>query len=921
MSNWPTATDYRDALQNPRLAFRDPQLQRGTIELNKLKVPRARSGAFANVYKLTSPTRTLAVRVFLYPQPVRQKRYDLVRNYLKSHARGLACLVDFDYDPAGIRIGNDWFPLLTMDWVKGVSLGVWMREAVQRRDTQALRQMADRWVRLMETLQERRLAHGDLQHDNVMIVGDQPILVDYDCMCVPQLVGEAALEAGKPAYQHPKRAAQPLSLQLDHFSAWIILISLQAVASDLSLYERFVEKPKNEALLFCENDILHPQESELWPELFRSHDADVRAWARSLFELLPDGDFDKIPPFSLNPYAAIYRLAPTDWEAIDRAAKLARRSNRPIPPELVDRIREATRRVEARDRLMQALAAKHARSLAAAYTPGLLDNWPPCASLVNEARRAKSILPLLDQFDQLLAHPGDGRQLLQLWQRYRDQLHGWTETAHIQQQVDRWSERLRYCETFLLALHRQAPEAELAAAWEALVRVGGHPDAAKYESRAQLAIDRTRCLVALSNLPDDQQEATDRRWAQLWNDALLKECREADPLRPRQQRTTQRLEQLSKLRQVIQQVHRGVLTDQAILDAANRLPTDYRYEDRDQVAQARKRIQAHQKAQRELQLLRQAASANPCSDKQLADLWDRLSDRSGIDPALRQRCELAVRRRDRLAKLEQQAALSDDYEKDLHWEKYWHAELDPSADVTAEQRQRYQLAIERLAAWRALAHCLNTENLHDIEQSANHPLLRTYPPVRKDQARIEVLLDRQRRRGRIVGLFRRQFQGITRRDIVFLRENEPLFRQDRNLLQQGLTNWLRTQEYLSPTDPEWELDPEHNEARLHWLWSSGDLVDQCWLHLDGQRHFDHPTQIPAPVMKFDWTSFRRGNGISILLTGQQSMLYVTIWPVLDLYWMQCVGKPLHLGPFPTVSERKSESKPRLPWLWSLGSRS
>src|SRR5437899_304188 len=81
-----------------------------------------------------------------------------------------------------------------------------------------------------------------------MGVSDAPVLADYDGMCVPALDPPdpkkklEQLEFGKPAYQHPARAVEKLSGALDHFSAWIILIALRAIAADPQLYIKYVLK-------------------------------------------------------------------------------------------------------------------------------------------------------------------------------------------------------------------------------------------------------------------------------------------------------------------------------------------------------------------------------------------------------------------------------------------------------------------------------------------------------------------------------------------------------------------------------------------------------------------------------------------------------------------------------------------------------
>ncbi len=216
-----------------------------------------------------------------------------------------------------------------MPWVEGATLGNWMDEAARQGGAARLRRMADRWITLVADLQANRIAHGDLQHGNVMVVDDdRPVLVDYDGLCVPLLVGRPPLEVGLPAYQHPLRRRQALSTDLDHFSAWIILIALRAVAADPGLWRRFVLEVDNENLLFAETDIINSFSSPLWPALAASPDPKVRAWSTRLRESI-GRPFDTIPPFRFTAPPDLRTLAtarsPRDWEAIWRSAQSERR--------------------------------------------------------------------------------------------------------------------------------------------------------------------------------------------------------------------------------------------------------------------------------------------------------------------------------------------------------------------------------------------------------------------------------------------------------------------------------------------------------------------------------------------------------------------------------------------------------------------
>ena len=65
---------------------------------------------------------------------------------------------------------------------------------------------AQQWPAVAAELSQEQIAHGDLQHANIMVTPDGKLkLVDYDGMCVPALVGAESLEFGTPPYQHPQR--------------------------------------------------------------------------------------------------------------------------------------------------------------------------------------------------------------------------------------------------------------------------------------------------------------------------------------------------------------------------------------------------------------------------------------------------------------------------------------------------------------------------------------------------------------------------------------------------------------------------------------------------------------------------------------------------------------------------------------------
>src|SRR5689334_5580837 len=118
---WPTPQDYNEAVQNPRLAFTDPDLRQGDAELTPLGLPRPICGRFASVYKIHSVGRMWAARCFLSGVAEQLSRYGAISQHLQEVH--LKYAVPFTYLPTGITVAGCAFPLLKMEWVQGESLG------------------------------------------------------------------------------------------------------------------------------------------------------------------------------------------------------------------------------------------------------------------------------------------------------------------------------------------------------------------------------------------------------------------------------------------------------------------------------------------------------------------------------------------------------------------------------------------------------------------------------------------------------------------------------------------------------------------------------------------------------------------------------------------------------------------------------
>ncbi|MGB8684613.1 MAG: hypothetical protein WCD12_17150 [Candidatus Binatus sp.] len=264
--SWPTPQDFNEAIQNPRLNLSDPEIQASTPEVNKFGIPVARSGAFANVYKLQSSKRVWAVKFFLTESIDRQQRYDEVGRYLDAHR--LPYMIEFQLQPLGVRVRGQRYPLLKMEWVQGETLDIYVQQHLK--DPAALATLACDWLQMVKTLQEFGIAHGDLQHGNILVVNGSLRLIDYDDMYVPALAGRQSPETGNRNYQHPGRNGSHFGPYVDHFSAWIIYLSLLILSAEPSLWS--LCGGGGERLLFSADDFRAPDRSLLLQRLEASND-------------------------------------------------------------------------------------------------------------------------------------------------------------------------------------------------------------------------------------------------------------------------------------------------------------------------------------------------------------------------------------------------------------------------------------------------------------------------------------------------------------------------------------------------------------------------------------------------------------------------------------------------------------------------
>jgi hypothetical protein len=268
MGAWPDLTEYHEAVQHPQRAFADPGLKVVTLELDGFGMPKPATGANAVVYKAKEPggflsfKKTWAIRCFLRPISDHAERYEAISKHLRKVR--LSYDVNFQFLKQGIHIRSNWFPIVKMQWADGDLLHCHIEKHL--RSPASLAALREKWVTLVRHLEAAQVAHGDLQHGNILVRGGSIQLVDYDGMWVPALKGRNATEIGHRAYQHPERSERDYGQEIDRFSALVVYLSLAALEGDATLWERF---HTGDNLIFVREDFYQLGRSAIWQELRR----------------------------------------------------------------------------------------------------------------------------------------------------------------------------------------------------------------------------------------------------------------------------------------------------------------------------------------------------------------------------------------------------------------------------------------------------------------------------------------------------------------------------------------------------------------------------------------------------------------------------------------------------------------------------
>lgn len=910
MSNWPLASSYTTMLQNPRVAFKDPHLQQSQIKCDHNGLPLGMSGAFAVVYKATLPDGTnVAVRAFTSGNQERTERCDAIASYLKQ--KRPRCIVDyFSYAEKGIRADNGrFYPLVVMQWVPGKILFDWLTHECRRRNQPALKRACDLWMEMINELSAASIAHGDLQHANVMVEDSGALkLVDYDCMCVPKLVGRRNTEIGVDPYQHPGRNETTLlSPDLDNFSSLFIFVVLRALAAQPNLWDLYVEQTQYDKMLIRREDFEHPDHSSLYKTLLRSPDAEVGRLAKMLWELFR-ADIKSVPQLkhTLFSYDKVRSLL-TQKQFAEAIELVTRKGDcRDAPADLQQAIAQANSRVQCLKLLETKIQAGDEAGMAAGYKPALLNDFPAAQQAVAIAKLAPQVAPVLQRLAAAKQQKA-WRDFVKLYDDNAKLLDNRQSAQGFKAEANSWRQRNRSRDQVLELLGQPACDVPtLARTWETLKQLGGHPDVEPHRAKIEGLVQRHQAFLQFQQVSQVFSEQTDQALVRGWNETMFKGWGPAEQQRPRIDQARQRLQVVQQLAQLAQRFENPTFDgEKAIRDLAGKLAGNYQYTLLPRVQSADRRLKAFER-------LRRTVSNQPTVEKTIVEAWHGLQKEEGqtmVGGKGRERVKLAAARVKLLKQLGEipKSLPPDQYDAQLL--ASWDDKVLNGCDEAASWHKLHGVAVRRKALVAELQQAIAKSDEPGIAKLMRDPCLIGYPlprnwtsTVKTAQERVqgvEALVDALRAGDRRT--FRNNF------DVHVIRQYARFFAPFRDAIEEWVREEVLPREKmgLKPSLGKMSLVQRPGSAGAYqasWTWPKRRYTDECLLAVCRGKppeavatSAEAVRQSPA-ILRWPVTRHAYENARPILHAEDDwDGACVVVWALVDLGFETFASEPLILG--------------------------
>lgn len=214
-------------------------------------------GGFGMVFKANVNGEEKAIKVWTVKIDEIKERLHKVSTFLNTLP--LPYFVSYDFFEGGLKVPADLsvddtatdqlLDILVMDWADGVLLKECLHNKIKIcthiEFQQFCTKLASNLKQCFYDLHKKHISHGDLQHGNILIkeVNGEPqiILIDYDSIYVPPLIGCFQTTSGLGAFQHPGRISAGTTTKCtekdDYFSEKILYLTLLLLANDPDLWD------------------------------------------------------------------------------------------------------------------------------------------------------------------------------------------------------------------------------------------------------------------------------------------------------------------------------------------------------------------------------------------------------------------------------------------------------------------------------------------------------------------------------------------------------------------------------------------------------------------------------------------------------------------------------------------------------------
>lgn len=291
MANYPSRTDIVTAMRNPLVSFKSNEIIGGSVIQKGSRITQY-SGGYTTVFPFHKQTgNKVAVRLWIADIGDAKKRSLEISNYLENLNN--AYFAGFKYIDDAVLVNGNLHPIVLMDWVDGQTLKEYINFNIK--NASKILGLAENFKEMTAYFHKENIAHGDLQHGNILVKNDGSIVaIDYDSMFIEPLNGMSDTIKGLPGYQHPARNSnQFVSSRLDYFSELVIYLSLLIYAETPKLWEDYYE---TEDLLFSKDDFANPNNSKLINSHLKSSNPTISELTEKMIEELKATDINQLRP-------------------------------------------------------------------------------------------------------------------------------------------------------------------------------------------------------------------------------------------------------------------------------------------------------------------------------------------------------------------------------------------------------------------------------------------------------------------------------------------------------------------------------------------------------------------------------------------------------------------------------------------------